>query len=411
MLLEPTEPVTPENISAPATSKKLLGHAVVATSLDTARSAVMETPIWMWAGRPPEKLLKANLDEVRENFLDTDSSQKKRAVKSIFKAEDMPKWLVDGLGGDAITPEERFDRISAVDEQGNNIVSDETLTNFLEWHAYRTEQKQIAFEKEVVAPLRQKYVERFQAAIDAGWLPADTLDESRMKRIMETPVYFDDDFGLDRLFGGFFGHAAAYANSETDKPEIVLRYGTDKNSLKKIDSTFTHEMTHIITGATPHRDRPTGWEEAKATPTYGLSRILDKDTHIGSNLNEATTQHFTQALLTGDIDSLHILGKGSIYMANRYFMKRLCTAGKIKISPRLFVRAMFDGESYKKSSGHEGPSDTPAVRELRSAIEQAFPNGDAIKTLTETEQEYPITGGSLTLTGIRKVVKRLKRAA
>lgn len=398
---EMAETMLPENILPPRTSPKILGHDAVRASFDIAREDV------------GEEILHDYLQVVRNNFRDTDPLDKKRVATNIFTVQEMPEWLLGSLGGAEITPEQRFDRITATDENGKDIVSDETLINFLEWHAHRTEQKQIAFEKNVVTPLRLQYVERFKRAIKAGWIPADTLDEKRLSKIMETPVLLDDGFGGDEALGRRWAVASAYARAETSEPMIVFRHGSEKMRPNSFDRLFTHEMTHIITGTVPESVRRTvaetarmgNWGENPDKPTYGLSRVFG-DGHIGVTINEAVTEHFAVALIKGDIDSLRIVGRGGTYMNNRYLFRKLCNGGKIKISPRLFVQAMFDGSSYSES----GKIQTPAVEELKRVFQEAFPQTPrAIEVLSQTPQEHPISGGSITVRGVHRVIKGLNR--
>ncbi len=207
--------------------------------------------------------------------------------------------------------------------------------------------------------------------------------------------------GLDETFSGA---AEGYAHDLEKSPVIVFRFGSEKKTEEGIDKLFTHEMTHIITGHTPHG----AWNgyNYKAS-SYGVERLFEETSAAGRSLNEATTEHFAIALMTGDMDTVRVFRKSGSYVPDRYLLNKLCTMGKEKISPRLFVRALFAGGSPQPGYSYKKLEVGTAVPELQASLERAFPGKKVLEELSNIE-EFSLLGGPLSVGGIRKAVKKLR---
>ncbi len=162
-------------------SERALGHVAVAASLHNTHLAITEQE------KPSGDTVAYEVRHAREYLGALEPRERKKVAGRIFNERTMSPFLIDALGGSGLSPEQLLGRLNEVDGQGNHKVADETVVNFLEWHNHALAEKQQVFEREVIAPLREKYITRFQEAIAKGWLPEGTLDDERLKRILETP--------------------------------------------------------------------------------------------------------------------------------------------------------------------------------------------------------------------------------
>jgi hypothetical protein len=341
----------------------------------------------------------------------------KRSIGQVIQDFDAALAEVEAGGkkatGQDMTPQSRLERFYATGTDGKPLVADETVANFLQWHANKLNMKQIDFERSVVAPLRTEYYNKLQQAVSDGWLSEGTLTEERVRRIFETPVMIDDDSGLDPSFRAIFGNADAHANS-VGAGVITFRHRTNVTDLSKkqqelVRRHFMHEMTHIITGFTHVSSHSMNSRDGERG-SYGLDRIFGYNSTAGASLNEAVTEHFARALITGDIDTVMTPRKGITYINDRFLLDRLCNAGSVRVSPRHFVSAMFAGDSYKDFAAGMSTDEQVEVTQLRNLLDKAFPGGDVIERLNEVDRAT-LSPGYLSIGGIVKALRAMKRAS
>ncbi len=157
-------------------------------------------------------------------------------------------------------------------------------------------------------------------------------------------------------------------------------------------------------------------EDRNPATTYGVERLFEFSTMMAQSLNEATTEHFKNALLGGDIDRVRVLQSQS-YQAERYVLKSVCEMAGI--SPRLFVQTMFEGDIYQSQSEPYLPSIwgdeiTPAsvdvnssINQLRTSLEKAYPGHDIVGVLSAMKLLPQLSSFNLPLA--HKEVRKLKK--
>lgn len=190
----------------PQMSQNLLGQAAVAARVSMTEHAITGNR----AGEDAERLQLENaIKQARDHLGGLDPTIDKKIVTKLFTEFEMPTLLKDLTGGQDLTPKDRLAFLKSQDDKGAPRVTDETLLNLFEWRANRVAKKQAKFEQETIAPMRRRYLQRFQEAIDKGWLPQGTLTEQRQHYIRTVPVLMDDGLGLDALFDRYVGGATA----------------------------------------------------------------------------------------------------------------------------------------------------------------------------------------------------------
>jgi hypothetical protein len=395
----------------PPSSPKALGALTVELALKSSAEIVS-------GARDPEQPKPYDvlqLKDLRDTFYFTNEKDKK-VYGEVLLSENIPEWLLQSFGGKDVTPNGLIESFSAttVDEQTQetkSLVSDESLINLMQWHNHVQGEKQKVFETETIAPMRQRMMERVLQAEADGWLEPGTVTAERLDLINTTLVYIDDKMGIDNHFHGWMGQAQAYAHGRTigNLPQIVMAAPTAaKFSQAKLEKVFTHEMVHVLTGYTPHVQSVDTYksftqEEAdrKDTGEYGMRRLLG-DNDAGTGLNEAVTEHFARALISGNIDKLQPLG-GS-YNGQRYLLRALCKRGEQPIDPRLFVQAMFaDTPNSDRTITTSEPFE---LTELRAALSDAYP-GRNIPNEMKNQLDVAAMAGGLVVGPVRKFAKAL----
>ena len=387
----------------PMTAPKALGAVAVYNSLIAAQAAVSGD------GKAEESRNKSNgyeLQSIRDVLASTGDKDKAR-IGNVLLGENPPEWLMASFGGPTAQPLDIIKAITAKREDGEPSVSNETLGNLFEWHNHVQGKRQEQFEAEVIGPMRSVFAERLGAAVEKGWLPADTLDDKRRRLIAETPVYIDDGVGFDRIFSSLGGGAMAYSSLGIANPHIVFAERHATKSTPMVEETFTHEMVHIVTGRSPDETSIFNFstDPNELAGSYGLER-LGGEGNIGKGLNEAMTEHMAQALISGDIEKIRPW-KGA-YKAERYVLKALCNRGKIKISPIEFAQAMFAGviENRSLRSFNDESGEEPAIMKLKALLTEAFPDKDIVEFMKEKLAE-PKMFGQISVGGAMKFVHKL----
>lgn len=400
-----------EKLLPPVLSPRVLGQAAVASHVDLTGQILAEN-------RPREDtermMLQRSLVETREYLARLTPKLDRKIITRLFEEFEMSSFIQEITGGQDIKPFDRLALLSAKDNAGNPIIADESLLSFVEWRLAQVAKKQAEFEKSI-APMRHRYIQRLEDAIKKGWIAGDVLNEQRRDRILNTSVLLDDGLGRDMQFDHYFGGSTAYALPATENPCIVMRADANQDKIKATEATFTHEMTHILTGRT--HDNSWYMNLGDVAPDYGVERLFKKPSLMASSLNEATTEHFALALLGGDIDHVKVF-RSQNYQAERYVLKSVCAMAGI--SPRLFVQAMFEDDIRVAQQTWSSPwepvrsiqpkeDNRSAIYQLRTALTNAFPNQDVLELLSE--MELIPTLSSFNLPQAHKEMRKLKKSA
>lgn len=325
------------------------------------------------------------LKRLRQTYCLADR-QNKDSYGEILLSENVPEWLLQPFGGKNVTPSGLIDAIvgaHSINGTDSHDVANDSVLNLLQWHNHVQGEKQKAYEVAVTAPMRERFLERIQKAENNGWLKPGTVSPERIDLIKNVPVYLDDGMGLDKHFQSLT-NATAYAQKAEDneRPFIVLSLEAVKQPFEKREKVFTHEMVHILAGLTPQPFSPeVGLDEMQAqlehSGEYGLHRVFGNN-KVGNGVEEAVTEHFARALISGNIDKLQPLG--GAYREYRYLLRSLCKRGVTPIDPRLFVQAMFaDTPHAQPGVSDSEPEDVSA---LRLALTKAFPGRNISQEMT-----------------------------
>lgn len=324
--------------------------------------------------------------------------------------DGMPVWLQRAVNADK-SKNTLLDAAAAPDA---------TFANVLQWHNANQVKKNNTFERETVAPMRERYLKRLDDAVAKGWISADLVSENIRERIAGVPVGIADGVGFDETLNPS-APTTAYSHNNHDGTASYVRHTHDK---PMSEATFTHEMTHEITGHSA--DQPSfknlfGAEtepQTHRTPAgplsgFGLHRLRNRESTLEEYsrglglLTEATTEHFTQALLKGDIDTVRPLSGGA-YKSGLLLLKTLCEDGAVPISPRHFVNAML-ACNREQPSEYDAAKARAVIASLKDALKQAFPGVDAIQEVANMNS-FGITG-SISLKEIQAVRKKLRQGS
>lgn len=410
---EATDPLTTAVDAAHAEAQgaiqpheKILGQAAVKANIELQHAVVTGSENTAQL----EQSVKDKLEAVREDIRTAHRSERKEFGKALF-ADGVPPMLVDGVG--ARQPRKFAAKLAEKDSAGNYVVSDGALLNILEWHNMNVERKRQVLEKEVLTPLRERYIERMDQAVRDGWIEPDMFDESRRELVRSVPIYFDDGIGPDDQFRfNRLGTSRAYAQP-SEHPYMAL--SLHKINRRRFERTFMHEMTHIMTGETQAMQN--NWQRVGARK-YGLNRLsipdarnqapekpfmsfgagwgsraesssdskdLYSDSRGLSLLNEATTEHLADALVTGNFDKVSrgLPGRRS-YKAGLRLLQTLTTKGRHPIAPGVFVRAMLAGTLTGSPDGDTSNVDHH-LNSLRDELDSAFPHVDVVRMVTDMD--------------------------
>jgi hypothetical protein len=367
---------------------RALGQKAVATAAEVAHGQIIEQSEPTQEAQ--EAKLKEELEQARSDISAASPGERKAFGKRLFD-DGLPGWLIASVGED--TPSKFAQKLTEKGEDGQYAVANSTLLNVLEWHNMNLEQKRLAAETELIGPMRERFIYRMQTAVDRQWIKPDMFTEEEAQLVRELPVYIDDGIGPDDNFRQrTAGSAEAYAD-----PGKYLALRTTERNMDTTEHTFTHEMVHHMSGDR-HQDSTQG-----SLLRYGLEKLLprrvsesfgfrtvdltQKDSRGLSLLNEATTDHFANALISGDIDTVRPFGLRSSYRTGQRLLKTLCTKGLKKINPAVFVRAMLAQES------DDIYDDTPQpdVEALQTELAHSFPNVNVIDDVAQMNT-YAMTG-------------------
>lgn len=241
-------------------------------------------------------------------------------------------------------------------------LSDEFVTNILEWNNYNLVQDNYDFERESER-YKGLFKNKLSAAVNDGWVPEWVLKRLD-SRINYAQIRLDDGFTTSREnIGGYTNDGIE------DVRHVVLQ--PDNQSINKLSNehVMLHELTHVMDG----RDEGGG----------GLTRLFksNKNTYAGTALNEALVEHFSFSLYKDlpidDLDTLNTERQESRYFDEREILALLCTEGKEQIDIRLFISAHF---SHDEDDLYDEKN---PIDELKRAIECSFPGANILSDMSK----------------------------
>jgi len=227
------------------------------------------------------------LEQVREQLYELSEDEAKKLQKLLLNQPPSP-CLMDRLG--FAGEEEKLhsnkkgwatefvDRLTRK-EEGERLVPDELLLNFLEWHNSVLAERQQELDSKIEG-YKQSYVERFTEAALDGWVPAAALNH--LNRLKEIDVIVDDGLITKNKLG------LSERTSEGHKKVII-----SPNILKSPQNVLDHEFTHVVEG---HNHHITEGDSGG----YALYRIFGSEAG-GRAVTEAADEQFTLGISGGDM--------------------------------------------------------------------------------------------------------------
>jgi len=263
-------------------------------------------------------------------------------------------------------------RLTQKDSEGEYVVDNQVLLNFLEWHNHALAGAQEKYDEQHKTQ-KKLFHDKFTKAIKDGWIPdwvSDRLDD----RLQKTVVSVDDGFATNLNSKGVVANAS---HKVAGGHEVLLAPHYANKSKRLLTHTMTHEFVHVMDGY-----------PGLATYKRGLYKLFKPGaTAAAMALNEAVVEHLADSLMTGkavdvtDPASFKRLGSTFFYYKERALLNTLATMGKRKVDVRLFIAAHFDdGQRFDE----DGASPTDRLRE---AIEEAFPGQDVLNRLSNCQSD------------------------
>ncbi|MET1033072.1 MAG: hypothetical protein ABWX94_01075 [Candidatus Saccharimonadales bacterium] len=263
-----------------------------------------------------------------------------------------------------------MERLIARGEHQGFKIPAETALNVMQWHNKNLSDKQLVFEAEVVAPLKQEVAEGVQAAVADGWMPASAIDN--LSRLDRTDVYMDD--GTNTQARHAHGSARSYID---DKHEVVV----DPRASHR---TRVHELMHVLSGI----DFPANTNRN----TSLLGPIIDNSQSslerlnpssggiVLSALTEAVNELATVSILEGYKPDANLLDRVKkappVQKEGWVLLDALANKGEKHIDPRLFIAAQMENNSKRDDS---------AMTQLKKELAEAFPGRDIVKEIGYVE--------------------------
>lgn len=352
------EQIAPEHISPAEVG---LGRGAVYTALHLAEQRVKDADFS--DAKEGEQAQEAFLEQAREQLKEV-SRKRTRGLRRLLREQPPSPWLDTQLklkrSGNSIVK-----RLTKKNRQGGYKVPDELFLNFLEWHNHALAERQKIVDRRANQDKRD-YLERLYIAADNGWV-APSLDEN-VERVAGADIVVDDGIMTD------LDDAQGKAERQSNHNAAIL-----SPLLKESEVAFVidHELTHIGEGV-DKKDvaklfKMVMGESEKPKRLHGLERIFGNKGG-GRALNEATVEHFTSSLHSGDIDITrpgHKVRREATYEDERWLLHGLCSYGVKKIDVRLFIDALFEN---RESALDEENS----IGDLKQELKEAFPFADVI---------------------------------
>lgn len=246
-------------------------------------------------------------------------------------------------------------------------VSDENIVDFIIEH-HKVHQERSLGLREKVPTLKQNFLDRIEKAIKNGRLPRMSL--TRLKKIVTNARVVP----LDILSGYRFELAGS-----ADVSDDSVRIGMTELVNGQLESTFTHELLHILSGRTLiFKKNEMGSEFDRLFSSHsGLSNSAS-----GKWMNEALTEHLTTMLLSNvnnpfDSDSVlnQIQKEQNENKRGGYFYERALLGWVMKlgsINPERMLRAYFEDYNPEAKKGYRARKRKTFYYELTKKFGKGF---------------------------------------
>lgn len=252
-------------------------------------------------------------------------------------------FLLSTLGVGPKVPAVYYDfvgRLTEKNEDGNYVVSDATVKNFISWYHAKTAGKTKDILENMDNWWQSGYVEDLSIAVDAGILPEsfskniEVLDENSRKHIKldcgvldAINAYQQGDSGEFFTIGGHCEN-----NKFFRKKKIRLGLGNDEYSAMRV---FYHELTHVIGGDPITFD---GNEEAEMIFTEALTESISARIDAMIEAENCQSEDERREMARSLAEDVGYFG-GNPYGVERKVLEYLQSGGKKVIDPMEFYEA------------------------------------------------------------------------
>lgn len=260
-------------------------------------------------------------------------------------------YLLSVLGIGPKVPAVYYDfigKITEKDEEGNYVLPDETVKNFVSWYHAKTAEKS----KEVLENMEgwwpEAYNQDLEIAVSSGVLPASLAANAKKRVELECGVLDPINAYEQGNAGEFFAIGGqCEKNIFSIEKKIRLGLGKEEYDAMKI---FYHEFTHVISGDAIAFDGNAKAEaifveamtESIATRVLGM---IDVENH-----NDEEEQREAAAKIT---EKIGYFG-GKPYKIERKILEYLQSGGKKEIDPMEFYEAYAEvDEKYEAIRNEE----------------------------------------------------------
>ena len=264
--------------------------------------------------------------------------------------------------------EKDFDNTDQVLEIKPQDIPNDTFITMLRCHNQILEEKSMKFERNELPLFLSEFKEGIRKLIGEGVLPSSV--EKGLDRLHHTKIYMGDPLYTEfKEKYGFFS---------PQEEEISLAYLKHAGARKHV---LFHELLHMLSGRTllaKHNikvDMP--WDDYRIESQRAGLRLLSRFRW----LNESVTEILTKKLMGEDdkdeldiTNSIIYLARTSVgeiiesYGKEINLFDTLRTAGKHKISSRLFIDAYFENFDSSQPEGQR----VPAWKRLIHAISDSY---------------------------------------
>jgi|GEM_PF-6720435 len=294
---------------------------------------------------------------------------RRHQVASRLGLEDMPDSLQQLLKNNdqqsGTSSYRLLRRLVAKDEDGF-VIPAAAAANVAQWHNQNLSDKQVTFQAEVVAPLKEAFKASVHQAVDGGngWMPA--VAEERLAELDQATIYLND--GLQTVARGRKGKV-----DETPEGAVVTL------DPKARPTTRRHELVHVIAGG--------GLLALTVDQEETTKKYIDRDTLLHGDgspasllIAEATTDLIRVGLDEGSVPDLRKIHRGISYREGWRLMRALATYGKHDVDPQLFVNAHMESPMDRLMRDEHSE-----LAKLQQALKAAFPTRDILEDLRKVD--------------------------
>ncbi|MDB5181295.1 MAG: hypothetical protein JWP13_58 [Candidatus Saccharibacteria bacterium] len=312
-----------------------------------------------------EDYLKESAQTVRRQ-LESLPDDHRTTINRVFASQPPSPWIEKQLGLEDV-PSLFQDHVGALleqDDEGNYVVGDRHLLNFLDWHNHALAGAQA--EVEAIAPqIKQEFADTFRRLVATEGLRESALDN--LARLEDTRLFVDD--GFNTTVNSILGYAHNSRDIFTQDYHVVFAPTEEDNVATRI-----HELNHIIEGKDSVIERDKNGQEY-ALDIAGVEQVFGHDIG-GRALREAINEQTTDGMLYGKLDVLNPDAKvrrNATYIAARTLLYTLAEKGLSKVDFKAFQNAQYEDGIDAEQLGEDS-----AQAQLRKELQEAFPFTDVV---------------------------------